>query len=207
MRRTAEINKSGSIKKFDFSTKKSAGKIGTARARAQPELDATALLTDDHGRIKGLFAQFEKAQDDWKIALFEAIKSELRAHTKVEEDIFYPALSELGSRRATEDIQQSRKDHQLVDEILNELERLTPADRYFGIKMMELMEEVMSQIKFEKEEVFKLARTELGEEKLNEVGTRIKRFKESENPTVDSPQQPASSFQFLPVRGSNSVRK
>lgn len=183
MRQTSDMRKSGFIRR-------SAGKTGAPDGRAKAVADATEVLAEDHHRIKGLFAQFEKAGNDWKMALFEAIKSELHAHTKVEETTFYPALSEFGSLRAKEDIQLSLKDHELADEILSELESLTPADRYFDIKMTELMVEARSQIRFEQDEVFKVARTELSEEELDELGVRMKRFRESENPTLGSDGRP-----------------
>jgi hypothetical protein len=187
MRRTSEINKSGTMLKL--SERRAADRGNPRQARAHSEPDGTELLTEEHARIRGLFAQFHKAQDDWKGALFEAIKSELHAHKKLEETIFYPALSDSGSQRAKEDVQQSLNDHELIDEILRELDPLTPIDRYFGIKMTELIEEVMSQVRFEQEEIIKVARTELGEEKLKEVGARMKRFKESEGPGSNSQQQ------------------
>jgi hypothetical protein len=200
MRQTAEIKKSGSIRR-------SAGKSGSRLGRSRTGTDATELLAADHQKIKGLFAQFEKAGNDWKMALFEAIRSELRTHIKVEETIFYPALDEIGSLRAKEDIQQSLKDHELADEIIGELGSLTPTDRYFDIKMSELMIEARNQIRFERDEVFKVARTELSEERLDELGLRMKSLKESENPPSAFESRPSESFRFLPVRRSTVAPK
>ena len=54
--------------------------------------DAIALLKADHRKVEDLFAQFEAAKGDGKKqAIAEQIRTELTVHTKLEEDIFYPA--------------------------------------------------------------------------------------------------------------------
>ena len=54
--------------------------------------DAIALLKADHRKVEGLFEDFEKATASAKkAALVRQICTELTVHTKIEEDIFYPA--------------------------------------------------------------------------------------------------------------------
>ena len=54
--------------------------------------DAIALLKADHRKVEELFAKFEAATGDGKKkALAEQICMELTVHTKIEEDVFYPA--------------------------------------------------------------------------------------------------------------------
>jgi hemerythrin-like domain-containing protein len=156
--------------------------------REQVATDATELLTKDHDRVKALFAQFQKAGDnsEKKITLFETVKSELQVHTKIEEEIFYPAVARLRSSRAKNDIKQARVDHEEVDELLNELESLTPKDSEFDDKMTELMNGVQAHIKLEQDEVFEVARTGLGAEELKELGAQMTSLKESEKQKMDS---------------------
>ena len=57
------------------------------------DLDATHILTEDHRRVEDLFAKFEKASGpSRKEELARQICNELKIHTMVEEEIFYPAL-------------------------------------------------------------------------------------------------------------------
>src|SRR3977135_2290816 len=61
--------------------------------------DAVKLLTADHTKVKKLFKDFEKLKEGdggakQKSALVQQICNELTIHTKVEEEIFYPALRE-----------------------------------------------------------------------------------------------------------------
>ena len=53
---------------------------------------AIALLKSDHRKVEGLFADYEAAKGDArKKALAEQICMELTIHTRIEEDVFYPA--------------------------------------------------------------------------------------------------------------------
>ena len=56
------------------------------------KLDAGALLKADHRKVEDLFAQFEAAKGAGrKKALAGQICMELTVHTRIEEDVFYPA--------------------------------------------------------------------------------------------------------------------
>ncbi|MDP3379373.1 MAG: hemerythrin domain-containing protein, partial [Brevundimonas sp.] len=56
------------------------------------EMDAIALLKADHRKVEDIFEQFEKATSKAKKqALAEQACLELKVHTVIEEEIFYPA--------------------------------------------------------------------------------------------------------------------
>ena len=57
---------------------------------------AIEMLKQDHRKVEGLFEQFEQADDEQKERLVEQICAELIVHTKLEEEIFYPACREAG---------------------------------------------------------------------------------------------------------------
>ena len=57
--------------------------------------DAIALLKADHTKVQGLFDQFEKSRtESRKQSLAQEICTELKVHTAIEEEIFYPAARE-----------------------------------------------------------------------------------------------------------------
>ena len=79
-------------------------------------MDALELLTADHNRVRGLFSRFQAAagsNDGEAARLAETIFEELEVHTKVEEQIFYPAVSACNDEL-----------HELVTEAMEELNRL-----------------------------------------------------------------------------------
>lgn len=55
--------------------------------------DALSLLLNDHRAVETLFKQFQDAKDDaQKQSIATETCVQLTVHTKIEEDIFYPAL-------------------------------------------------------------------------------------------------------------------
>ena len=175
-------NKNGAKKRTTSSApKRMTQKTNSSQARNGNAMDATEFLIQDHEKVQGLFAQFERAREDGqkKSTLFEKIKDELQMHTKVEEEIFYPAVEELPIERAKDDIERSLQDHEEVDALLDQLQSLAPDDADFDERMTELIDAVRSHIELEQEEVFKVARSGLGEERLNEMGREMEEFKKS----------------------------
>ena len=190
-------NKNGAKKRTAASSapKRMSQKSNARQARSGNAMDATELLIKDHEKVQELFAHFERSREDAqkKVSLFEKIKDELQMHTKVEEEIFYPAVEELPIDRAKDDIERSLQDHEEVDALLDELQALSPDDADFDMKMTELMDAVRSHIQLEQEELFKVARAGLGEEKLEEMGREMEDFKQSmKEEKIDSERAEAS---------------
>jgi hypothetical protein len=59
---------------------------------SQEHQDAIALLEADHRTVEELFERFEADEGDSKQEIAEQICTELKIHTMIEEEIFYPAL-------------------------------------------------------------------------------------------------------------------
>ena len=57
----------------------------------QPQ-DAVQLLKADHKQVRKLFEQFHEASDDDKAGIAGRLFIELEIHSKVEEELFYPAV-------------------------------------------------------------------------------------------------------------------
>ena len=58
---------------------------------SQPQ-DAVQLLKADHRQVRKLFEQFHGASDDDKGSIASRLFTELDIHSKVEEELFYPAV-------------------------------------------------------------------------------------------------------------------
>jgi hypothetical protein len=58
---------------------------------SQPQ-DAVQLLKADHKQVRKLFEQFHGASDDDKGSIASRLFTELDIHSKVEEELFYPAV-------------------------------------------------------------------------------------------------------------------
>ncbi|KQX17854.1 MULTISPECIES: hemerythrin domain-containing protein [unclassified Sphingomonas] len=121
--------------------------------------DAIALLKADHRKVEGLFEQFEKATGaSTKQKLCHQICTELKIHTMLEEEIFYPAL-----RGKIEDdtLDEAYVEHDGAKVLINDLESSGPDADFYDAKVTVLSEEIKHHVKEEempKEGMFAQAR-------------------------------------------------
>jgi hemerythrin superfamily protein len=122
---------------------------------------ATALLREDHQKVKKLFAEYEKLGDGaekQKASLFQKLNQELTLHATVEEEIFYPAVEGIdkGKTEGDEIVKEAQEEHKIVKTLLAELSEMTPADEAFDAKMKVLMENVEHHAGEEQTDMFPL---------------------------------------------------
>jgi hypothetical protein len=119
---------------------------------ATPEKpDAVALLKADHRMVESLFGQFEAAKGDGKKkALAEQICLELTVHTKVEEDIFYPACA----GAVEEDLlKEAYVEHDGAKVLIAEIEVGGPDDEFYDAKVKVLSEMIQHHVEEEEKRV------------------------------------------------------
>jgi hemerythrin-like domain-containing protein len=148
--------------------KKPAGKSGTTTAP-----DAIALLKADHAAVTALFEQFDKAGDKAaakKLKLARTICNELKVHTQIEEEIFYPAvLAVLPKEKDLMD--EAEVEHEGAKKLIAEIDAMQPGDDLFDAKVTVLSEYIKHHVKEEHTEMFpKVRKTKLD---LREVGMRL----------------------------------
>jgi len=64
----------------------------TPKSKSSQPQDAVQLLKTDHKQVRKLFEQFRDASDDDKGSIASRLFTELDIHSKVEEELFYPAV-------------------------------------------------------------------------------------------------------------------
>jgi hypothetical protein len=107
----------------------------------QPEFtDAIALLKADHRKVEDLFEQFEKATaSDRKQKLAHEICTELKIHTLLEEEIFYPAFE----GKIEEDLlKEAYVEHDGAKVLVNDIEASPANDQFYDAKVKVLSEEI-----------------------------------------------------------------
>jgi hemerythrin superfamily protein len=111
------------------------------------------MLKEDHEKVKGLFEEFEKADDSRsKARIVETALMELEVHAKLEEGLIYPALRE---EIDDEDLMdEALEEHHVVHGLINELKKMKPGDERFDAKFTVLGENVKHHIKEEEGEMF-----------------------------------------------------
>jgi hemerythrin superfamily protein len=115
------------------------------------EMDAIALLKQDHRTVEELFAEFEKASGDGrKQKLAERICLELSVHTRIEEEIFYPACD----GKVEEDLlKESYVEHDGAKLLVAEIMAGGPDDEFYDSKVKVLQEQVEHHVEEEEKRV------------------------------------------------------
>jgi len=114
--------------------------------------DAVQLLRQDHQTVQELFKQFEEADDDRaKKEIAAAALKELKVHTTLEEELFYPAVREQIDEE--EKIDEAEEEHHVAKLLIAELQRMKPSDERFEAKFKVLAESVKHHIQEEESSV------------------------------------------------------
>lgn len=120
--------------------------------------DAIALLKADHRKVEDLFDKFESASDGKKQAIAEQICTELKIHSMIEEEIFYPALQ---GKIEDDLLNEAYVEHDGAKVLINDIMMGGPDDRFYDAKVSVLSEEIEHHVKEEeaaKEGMFAQAR-------------------------------------------------
>lgn len=118
---------------------------------------AIRLLTADHDKVKRLFSDYEKLKDNKgsdqeKADIVKKICSELKIHTQIEEEVFYPSI-----RQVIKDddlVDEANVEHLGAKELILQLESMQPSDTYYDAKVKVLSEYVHHHIREEQNEMF-----------------------------------------------------
>jgi hemerythrin superfamily protein len=143
-------------------------------------MDAIALLTADHNEVRELFAQFRQAHEAEDMARMKKLQreifAELETHTRIEEDIFYPAVREVDEEELTETVDEGIQEHHVVKVLMREIESVS-GDDTFQAKMKVLMENVEHHAEEEESEMFPDVREKMSQERLEELGAQLQAAK------------------------------
>ena len=120
------------------------------------QVSAIALLMEDHAYVKKAFRAFEKMDEEDQPALVKQVLQALKVHTRIEEEIFYPAV-----RKAIKDedlMNEAEVEHDSAKALIRQLERMKPSDPKFAATFTVLGEYVNHHVKEEESEMFPKAR-------------------------------------------------
>jgi hemerythrin superfamily protein len=169
------------------------GLINTAREAitsvATGRHDAVSVLKVQHREVEALFRQVLDSEEvKERQALLGQIERALTIHTKIEEEIFYPAVRSLGTEEIETLIDEALEEHHVVELVLAELPRVNPREDRFVAKMTVLSELVEHHVKEEERDMFKRAQ-ELGKERLEALGARLEAAAARRRSAADRPRE------------------
>jgi hypothetical protein len=153
------------------------GRNGRSAAKRNGGGDAITLLKNDHREVEGLFAQFEKARaESKKKDLADKICNALRAHTTIEEEIFYPAFLEVTRDKDTH--HEAEVEHAGAKNLIAEIEASDPSDDYYDAKLKVLSEMIKHHVNEEEQRGGMFAEAKQSKMDLAELGAELEQRKQ-----------------------------
>lgn len=146
-------------------------------------MDAITLLTDDHRKVKKLLGELNETTnraEKTRGELLAQIARELKAHTTIEEEIFYPAFKEAGQKRDDDKMYfEALEEHRAAGElVLPDLLKTQVTSDQFGGRAKVLKELVEHHADEEEKEMFPRARKLLDAAALKDLGERMQARKQ-----------------------------
>jgi len=154
----------------------------STRRKVSARTDAISILTGDHQRVRELLRRLdnttERATTQRKDLLAE-IENEVKVHTTVEEEIFYPAFKEAVRSKSDKEIYaEALEEHHLVDLVMPEIKSTDAASGQFGAKAKVLKDLIEHHAEEEEGEMFPKARKAMTSAELVELGKQIQSRKQ-----------------------------
>lgn len=142
---------------------------------------AIDLLKDDHQKVKDLLEQLagtsDRAQKTRK-DLLQKIEQELSIHTRIEEEIFYPAFRDADGKEHKKMYFEATEEHRAVEKlVLPDLKETDPSSEQFAGRAKVLQELVQHHISEEEEDMFPQAEKSLDSQLLQELGRKMEERK------------------------------
>lgn len=145
----------------------------TKKAAPKPT-DAITLLKQDHEKVRGLLGQFEKASPGARREKLAAqIEKELKVHTQIEEEIFYPAYRDAARKKEDKKLYfEAVQEHHVVDLVLPEVSDGSE-DAELKARAKVLKDLVEHHADEEEKEMFPRAKKILDKEELRALGAQM----------------------------------
>ena len=144
-------------------------------------MNVFTLLKADYKKVAGILEKIDATTErgiKTREELFTQLKTELDVHANIEETIFYPELEKADETR--EITLEAFEEHRLVKQLLGELETMDKGDEQWTARFTVLKENVEHHVEEEETDMFPKAKKVLGDERAEEIGTRMEAAKTQE---------------------------
>ncbi|WCM48784.1 hemerythrin domain-containing protein [Pseudomonas sp. WJP1] len=144
-------------------------------------MNAIDLLKADHERVKGILSQLSESTERGlkkRAELLAKLEMEISIHTRLEEDVLYPAYKEAGGKEQDVMYYEAKEEHRTVDSlVLPDLKVTDPSTPEFAGRVKVVKELLEHHIEEEETEMFPQAKKLLGKAALDELGEKMETLK------------------------------
>ncbi|MFJ3367972.1 hemerythrin domain-containing protein [Pseudomonas sp. NPDC086251] len=154
-------------------------------------MNAIDLLKADHERVKAILTQLSESTERGvkkRTELLAKLEMEISIHTKLEEEILYPAFKEAGGKEQDIMYYEAKEEHRTVDSlVLPDLKATDPGTPEFSGRVKVVKELLEHHIEEEETAMFPQANKLLGKAKLNELGQQMEEMKTQYKKSLSDP--------------------
>ena len=140
-------------------------------------INAITLLKEDHETVRGLLAKLDSTTEragETREKLLAKIEQELKIHTTIEEEIFYPAYKAAVSKRDdTKLYHEALEEHHVVDTVIAEIRSSDSGSEGFSAKAKVLKDLVEHHAEEEEKQMFPRARRAMETSELKDLGAQM----------------------------------
>lgn len=146
-------------------------------------MNAIDLLKADHEKVKTILGQLSDSTEratKKRVELLDKLEMEISIHTRLEEEILYPAFKAAGNKEQDIMYFEAKEEHRTVDSlVLPDLKETDPSTPEFAGRVKVVKELLEHHIEEEETEMFPQAKKLLGKAKLDELGEQMETMKNS----------------------------
>ncbi|ROL64838.1 hemerythrin domain-containing protein [Pseudomonas vranovensis] len=144
-------------------------------------MNAIDLLKADHQTVKALLTQLSESTERGikkRSELLAKLEMEVALHTRLEEEILYPAYKKAGAKEQVIMYHEAKEEHRTVDSlVLPDLKVTDPGTPEFSGRVKVLKELLEHHIEEEETEMFPQAKKLLGKDVLEAMGEQMEMMK------------------------------
>ena len=145
--------------------------------------NAITLLKSDHATVKKLLRELEGTTERGnkvRERLLSDIEREIKIHSQIEEELFYPTFKKAAEDTDAEDLfYEATEEHHVVDMVLPELKSTSTKAPEFAAKAKVLKELIEHHAQEEETQMFVKARRLLNDEQLRVLGEEMQARKKT----------------------------
>ncbi len=151
----------------------------------------------DHAGVRNLMEDLidgDRAAENWPEVFYD-LKLALVAHNRAEEQVFYDVLNRIPNREELADIKT--EEHHMAEEILQDLEEMSPSDRDWDTTLGLLKNQIESHIAEEETFVFAVIEAQISDEEAETMSEAFERARTEVMQTSD--YLPRATVDFNPA--------
>jgi iron-sulfur cluster repair protein YtfE (RIC family) len=135
------------------------------------------LLKDDHKKLLGLFRQYQaldQRANPMQAGVADEIFMELEIHSRVEEELFYPAARQAQGAEIEGLVEGSLDAHHQIRESIAELRKLSQQGSDYRRQVLELIEQALPHLQEEESVLFRLVEAHFDQPAHASLGQQMK---------------------------------